>query len=158
LLRGSTREAAARGESLALVEPRDLVLRARRKKPDFVEAERRTYRDAARQGSFLDKTLAGLEPCPYAVQIAFTDQEGVRHAPQCGDWETTATFFNLRRSMSDDEVVAHLVRAYTESRPGRRVLLAMGTVARRPRQWLLLGVLRVAEAPTPGSGQLSLGF
>lgn len=158
LLRGSTREAAERGESLALIEPRELRLRARAKKQDFIEAERHAYRDAARQGSLLDNTLAELEPCPYAVQIGFSDQDGVRHAPQCQDWETTAAFFNLRRHKPDAEIVAHLEREYTEPRPGRRVLLAMGNVARRPRQWLLLAVLRVPEVRERGSGQLLLGL
>jgi len=70
----------------------------------------------------------------------------VEHAPQCGDWETTGTFFNLRRrGMSDATIIEHLRTEFTEVRRGRRIILAMGTVKARPRQWLLLGVLRVQD-------------
>ena len=156
LLRRSTREATQRGESLALIEPRDLTLKAREKTPAQIDGERAAFRDAARQQSLLDREVAEFEPCPYAVAIAFTDEDGVRHAPQCGDWETTATFFNLRRrGMADRAIISHLRGEFTEMRPGRRIFLAMGTVAKRPHQWLLLGVLRV---PTGASSQLALGF
>jgi hypothetical protein len=153
LVRSSTKEAAARGESLALIEPRDLRLRAKPKSAKLIEAERHAIQEAGRQHSFLDSSLTKFEPCPYAIQIAFTDQDGDRHSPQCGDWEATATFFHLRRRlMSDQEIITHLTDAYTGVRPRRRILFAMGTVARRPRQWLLLGVLRVQE-PTPARYQ-----
>lgn len=154
IVRASTREAAELGESLALIEPRGLTLKARAKGPARIEAERAEFREAARQQSFLDRDVKDFEPCPYAVAIAFTDQDGVRHAPQCGDWETTATFFKMRqRGASDAAIIAHLRAEFTEPRADRRIFLAMGTVAKRPRQWLLLGVIRVHDlAP----GQLAL--
>ncbi len=154
LLRASTREASAQGESLALIEPRDITFKARPKKPQVIDAERAAFREAARQQSLLDRDVSDFEPCPYAVAMAFTDQDGTRHAPQCGDWETTATFFNMRKRGSDDAaIIAHLRAEFTEQRHGRRIFLAMGTVAKRPRQWLLLGVLRVQDA---APGQLAL--
>ncbi len=115
---------------------------------------RASTREAARQQSLLDRDVSDFQPCPYAVAMAFTDQDGTRHAPQCGDWETTATFFNMRRRGADDAaIIAHLRAEFTEQRHGRRIFLAMGTVAKRPRQWLLLGVLRVQDA---APGQLAL--
>jgi len=159
LLRTSTAEAAGRRESLALIEPRDLRLRVKAKKPDFIEAERRAFQEAGRQQSWLDREIAAFEPCPYAVAVVFTDQDGVKHAPQCGDWETTATFFQMRRrGASDAEIIRHLEAEFTEARANRRIFLAMGTVAKRPRQWLLLGVLRVPATPAAPAGQLALGI
>jgi hypothetical protein len=156
LLRASTREAAALGESLALIEPRDITLKARPKKVETIQAERAAFREAARQQSLLDRDVSDFEPCPYAIAMAFTDHDGVRHAPQCGDWETTATFFNMRRRGADDAtIIAHLRAEFTEQRHGRRIFLAMGTVAKRPQQWLLLGVLRVQEV---APGQMGLGI
>jgi len=153
LLRASTREAAERSESLTLIEPRSLALKVKAKRPNIIAAERAAFESTARQQSLLDKDMPPFEPCPYAIAIPFTDQDGVQHAPQCGDWETTATFFNLRRrGESDAAIIEHLRTEFTEAR-GRRIILAMGTVKARPRQWLLLGVLRVHdEAP----GQLAL--
>lgn len=156
LLRASTREAAERGESLALIEPRSLALKVKQKRPDIIAAERAAFESTARQQSLLDVDMSPFEPCPYAIAIPFTDQDGTQHAPQCGDWETTATFFNMRRrGASDAAIIEHLRAEFTEPRAGRRIILAMGTVKARPRQWLLLGVLRVQDdAP----GQLSLSI
>lgn len=148
LLRASTREAAARGESLALIEPRSLTMRVKKKPAAVIDAERAAFEAAARQQSLLDPDMPPFEPCPYAVAIPFTDQDGVHHAPQCGDWETTATFFNMRRRRaSDADIIAHLRAEFTEPRSDRRIILAMGTVKARPQQWLLLGVLRVKAGP-----------
>jgi hypothetical protein len=159
LLRSSTAEAASRGESLALVEPRRLALRARAKSARVLEAEREAFRLAARQGSLLDQELPDFNPCPYAIAMPFEDQDGVAHSPQCGDWETSATFFRQRQQgRSDAEILRHLEAEFTEARAKRRVILAMGTVASRPRQWLLLGVLRVPVEDTAinDQGQLAL--
>jgi hypothetical protein len=65
-----------------------------------------------------------------------------------------ATSFNMRKRGADDAaIIAHLRAEFTEERRGRRIFLATGTVAKRPRQWLLLGVLRVQDA---APGQLAL--
>ena len=159
ILRTSTSDAEARGESLALIEPREMRLRARPKSASTIDAERRRYGDAARQQSLIDTALAEMEPCPYAVQIPFVDQDGKSHAPVCEDWETSAAFFQLRRRMSDKAVIEHLERSYTDTCEGRRIFLALGTVKRRPRQWLLLGILRVGSlvhASVEGQGNLGL--
>ncbi|TCI00835.1 hypothetical protein EJV46_00815 [Roseococcus sp. SYP-B2431] len=156
LLRASTREAADKGESLALLEPRSLSFKVKAKSNAVIAAERSAFENAARQQSLLDEDMAPFDPCSYAIAIPFTDQDGVDHAPQCGDWETTGTFFNLRRRGVDDTtIIDHLRAEFTEQRPGRRIILAMGTVKARPRQWLLLGVLRVTD-PAPGQAALDI--
>jgi len=156
LLRGSTREAAERGESLALIEPRSLSLKAKPKTAARIDAERAAFESTARQQSLLDADIRPFDPCPYAVGIAVTDQDGEGHMHDCGDWETTGTFHTLRkRGESDTAIIAHLRKEFTETRSGRRIFLAMGTVKARPRQWLLLGVLRVQDA---APGQLPLGI
>jgi hypothetical protein len=47
---------------------------------------------------------------------------------------------------------------FTEVRAKRRIILAMGTVASRPRQWLLLGVLRVPVEDTAFNNQGRFSF
>jgi hypothetical protein len=159
LLRSSTTEAASRGESLALIEPRRLALKAKAKPAGAVEAERQAFRLAARQGSLLDQELPDFNPCPYAIAMPFEDQDGVAHSPQCGDWETSATFFRLRQQgWSDKDILRHLEAEFTEARAKRRIILAMGTVASRPRQWLLLGVLRVPVEDTAANNQGQFAF
>lgn len=156
VLRKSSAEAEACGESLALIEPRTIRVRIRAKSAAAIEAEKTRYREAARQQSLIDAALVEIEPCPYAVQIPFVDQDGRQHAPLCEDWETSAAFFNLRRRMSDQAVIQHLEHAYTDRSDGRRIFLALGTVKRRPKQWLLLGIIRLRPAATDVSGQAEL--
>ncbi|MFC0408976.1 hypothetical protein [Roseomonas elaeocarpi] len=158
LLRASTNEAAARNESLTLLEPSELQLRARRKPIAAINAELERYREAARQGSLLDPGLAEMKPCPFAVQITFKDDDGNGHSPLCGDWETSAAFFNLARGMSEHGVIEHLRKAYTERSSEKRIFLALGTVKARPSQWLLLGVLRVTEPKIVVQRQFTLAF
>jgi hypothetical protein len=58
--------------------------------------------------------------------------------------------------MGDTDIVAHLERAYTDREGGPRVFLAMGTVKRHPRQWLLLGIIRIAPELPTAQGRLLL--
>jgi hypothetical protein len=67
----------------------------------------------------------------------------------CGDWETAATFFNLRKSYGDDGALKHLRETYEENYAKNGVALALGTVKKRPGQWLLLGVIRLDETRQP---------
>jgi hypothetical protein len=58
--------------------------------------------------------------------------------------------------MGDTDIVAHLERAYTDRGGSRRVFLATETVKRRPRQWLLLGIMRIAAELPTAQGRLLL--
>lgn len=148
LLRSSAKEAAERGESLALVRPHDVKFKCPKKTAQQVEAERRAQLAAFAQGSLFDKELATLEPCPYDLKLEFDDANG-RHLMQCSDWETRATFFKLRRSYGDEGALAHLRKTYEEDYPKRGVALALGTMKKRPRQWLLLSVIRLDQPGQP---------
>ena len=141
--------AAARGDSLALVRPASSRFYWRpRSKADMDEA-RDAYARAARQDSFLDQELAAFEPPPYDFRVACRDAGG-EHDYRCGDWETTAAFFKLRRSYTEGEVLSHLARTYNEARTGRGLVMAMGNMKKRPNQWQLLGLLAVPDEPQLG--------
>lgn len=157
LISKSTVDAAARGLSLTLIRPLNPRFRFRPKRKDQIEAERDGYKRAARQGSFLDDELDALEPVPYTFAFSYEDDAG-RHVSSCGDWETSATFRNFTRSKGEKAVLDYLTSTFTEEYPSKGMVFAMGTVKARPRQWLLLGVIRLDELTEEQSQQTSLPF
>lgn len=153
----STAEAAAKGKTLTLIRPQDPRFRYRPKPANVIEAERAGYKLAARQTSMLDPELDELEPSPYSFVFSFSDAAG-SHTFSCGDWETHATFWKHRRLYGEQSALAHLSRMYNDVYPAKGMVFAMGTVKARPKQWLLLGVLRVDQLDEQEARQGSFTF
>jgi hypothetical protein len=148
LLRPSYADAAQRGETLTLVRPKNLNFRWRRKSDAEVAGEKTAFAAASAQGSLLDEPLKAFEPCPYHLRMGFEDAAGPHHMT-CGDWETSATFFGWRKRYGEAEALRHLRDTYERTYAEKGVALAMGTVAKRPNQWLLLGIIRMDEVFQP---------
>ncbi len=149
LFRGSAAEATDRGESLTLVRPRALRFKWKRRTAEDI-ADEIVRRDKAQsQASFLDPELVRLEPCPYDLRVEFSDDAG-DHDMGCGDWETGAAFFNLKDKLGEEGALNHLKDTYERNYDAAGgVALALGTVKKRPKQWLMLGVLRLDETRQP---------
>jgi hypothetical protein len=148
LFRPSIADAASRGESLTLVRPRGLRFRWRPKRPEEIEDERAKIAAASAQGSLLDAPLTEFEPCPMHLAMAFEDDAG-KHVMMCGDWETSATYWKWTKLYGEAEALTRLKDTYEQRYADAGVALALGTVAKRPKQWLLLGVLRMDETSQP---------
>jgi hypothetical protein len=87
LIVGSAKLAAERGQSLALVRPRNPRFIVKTKTKKELEEAREAYRRAAGQTSMFDKELAELEPSPYEFRFKFEDEggthdEGVREGTE----------------------------------------------------------------------------
>jgi hypothetical protein len=138
--------AIERGQSLALIRPKNTRFIYRRKSPVDIEEERKAFREAASQTSMFDDELAALNPSPFEFRFRFEDE-----APQDfknGDWEAHAMFYNgIRRGMSEQEVLDWMDSTFNEDYPKQGMLFAVGNQAKRPQTWQLLGVLKVADAP-----------
>jgi hypothetical protein len=148
LIMQSTEEAAACGRSLTLVRPIKPKFKFRKKRPSLVAAEREGYRETMRQTSLLDEELKPIEPVPYIFYFSYEDSSGT-HTMQCSDWETSAAFWKLRKKYGELRALEHLSKTYNEEYPRKGMVFAMGTVKARPKQWLLLGVIRLDEALQP---------
>lgn len=148
LLRASYVDAAERGETLTLVRPRNLSFRWRRKSDAELAGERLAFAAASAQGSLLDAPLKAYEPCPYHLRMSFEDAAG-KHGMTCGDWETSATFAKWRKLYGEGDALLRLQETYENTYATNGVAFAMGTVARRPKQWLLLGIIRMDEVSQP---------
>lgn len=146
LIRASYSEAAAAGDSLTLIRPSTFSLGWKRKPESKLQAERAARSKTLAQGSLLEKELAVLEPCPFEIFVSFTDASGP-HRMQCGDWETPATFFKWRREYGDEGALERLKARYEIEYPQGGVAFAMGTMAKYPRTWMLLGLIRLDDSP-----------
>jgi len=141
----SAKDAETNGLSLALIRPRNTRFYFKKKKTDELEEERRTYAEAARQGSFFDEQLKALEPSPYEFRFKFEDANG-SHDYASGDWEAHAMFFNGRRREGTEQAALDwMSHTFNEDYPRKGMLFCVGNMAKRPRTWQLLGVLRVNE-------------
>lgn len=139
----STAVAASRGQSLALIRPQKVEFSAKKKTAKQVETERRAYSEAARQGSFFDKELSELEPCPYAFTFDYEDEEGKSHTSTCDDWETAAMYRNFERQYGETKTIALMKKTFEQDYPAKGMAFAMGTHSKYPDVWLLVGVLRL---------------
>jgi hypothetical protein len=146
LVSSSIKDAEANGQSLALIRPRNTHFYFKKKKPDQLEQERRTYADAARQDSFFDEQLKVLEPSPFEFKFKFEDGSGVHHFSN-GDWEAHTMFFlGRKREGSEDAALNWMSKTFNEDYPRKGMLFCVGNMAKRPQTWQLLGVLRVDES------------
>jgi len=157
LVSGSTLEAVTQGKSLTLIRPRNPHFFWKRKPDRIIEAEREGYKLASQQSSLFDKEIAALEPVPYTFAFSYEDDAG-RHLNQCSDWETSTTYWKFTRQKSEAAALGHLTETYNEKYPQSGMAFAMGTVKRRPGQWLLLGVIRLDTVPSEVAAQTSLAF
>jgi len=157
LVTGSTLEAAAQGNSLTLIRPRNSRFFWKRKQHGVMEAEREGYKRASRQNSLFDKEIAALEPVPYTFAFSYEDDAG-QHLNQCSDWETSATYWKLTNQYGEAEALRHLSETYNEKYPNSGMVFSMGTVKRRPGQWLLLGVIRLDTVSSEEAAQTSFAF
>lgn len=139
----STDAAAARGHTLTLIRPTSSTFLWKKKTVASIERERRGYQAAASQGSFFDDDLNVLKPCPYAFTFRYETSDGKSHVGTCDDWETTATFYKWSAQYGEDAALLQMDKVFNEDYPEKGMIFAMGTHSRRPKQWLLVGVLRL---------------
>lgn len=141
----SGRVAAERGQSLALIRPRNTKFIFKRRSVKELDEAREAYRYAARQMSIFDKELDELEPSPYEFRFKFEDEAG-SHDYECGDWETHAMFWSGCRRQSEAETLRWMSQTYNEEYPAKGMAFAIGNMAKRPQTWQLLGVIRLNES------------
>lgn len=150
LVVNSAKDAAARGQSLALIRPRKTRFLWRQKSRTEIEEDREAFRLAARQTSMFDKDLSELEPSPYDFRFKFED-DGGNHDYQNGDWEAHVMFWKECNRTSAARALEWMDETFNRDYPKRGMVFAIGNQAKRPQTWQLLGVIRLDE---PRQGEL----
>lgn len=149
-------EAGRRGQSLALIRPKNTHFSYRLKSPAEIAEEKEAYAKAARQGSLLDKELEALDPTPYDFKFRFDDADG-QHTYTNGDWEAHAMFYmGRRRGKTIAEVLDWMEHTFNVVYPQKGMGFAVGNMAKRPQTWQLLGVIRLDELPEHVAAQGTL--
>lgn len=143
LLCASTKEAASRRMSLALIRPQSSRFYWKQRTQAELDRERESYRAAARQLSFLDSELAALQPCPYEFKFDYRCEDDQPHRATCDDWETTAMFYTFQRRYGTQKALTEMERVFNHQYPTKGMAFAMGTHSRFPDIWLLVGVIRL---------------
>lgn len=139
----STDDAAAQGHTLTLIRPKSSKFSWKQKSAEAMQRERSAYQAAASQGTFFDKELNALDPCPYALTFRYRTVDGKSHRATCDDWETTAMFYKFSRKYGEEAALERMNTVFNIEYPENGMVFAMGTHSRRPKQWLLVGVLRL---------------
>ncbi|MBD0865733.1 MAG: hypothetical protein GDA36_09095 [Rhodobacteraceae bacterium] len=140
----SEQQAISRKQSLALIRPSDVEFSWERlSKAELVEDKRKFAKQAA-QLPLLETEIAAYQPCPFRFKMKYRDGDGP-HTKTCADWETSATFVNLRqkRGMEERAVLQHLQKTYCEDYTKTGLVLAIGNMQKRPQTWQLLGIFPV---------------
>lgn len=139
----STEAAAAKGQTLALIRPHNVRFHHEKKRAHEIDRERQAYAAVARQGTFFDKELTALEPCPYAFRFEYETGDGKPHRNTCDDWETAAMFYNFRGRYGEAQALRLMDRTFNNDYPTKGMVFALGTHSRYPGTWLLVGVIRL---------------
>lgn len=145
----SEQEAIARGASLAIIRPRNVELRWKRRSAGELESARQSYISQAAQLSMLDKEIEAYEPCPFEFKMHYQDDSGP-HKKVCADWETAATFYKMSKQMEERAVLQYLQTTYCEQYVRKGLVFALGNMQKRPQTWQLLGIFPV-EPTNQGS-------
>jgi len=118
------------------------------RKPAAIAAEREKRAKRLKQTSFLEKGLEQIEPCPFDFMAHF-EAGGGRHNCSCGDWETYAMFWKLSKKYGRDGTLKRMNDIFNNQYPRKGMAIAMGTMAKRPKTWTMLGILRVDRVAQP---------
>ena len=97
------------------------------------------------QASLLEDPLKPMPKPEYSFRYAFTSG-GKTHDYQIHDWEVQAAYFNYRRQYGR-EAMDRLIDVYQNTIPNQHLHLIMGTMQKRPWQFIIIGLLRAPLDP-----------
>lgn len=154
LVRGSLLEANEKRDSLALIRPSEVRLRAIEKSAEDLKEETRKNASLASQLSFLEEfeDVEPMAPCRMQFYVDWKDQDGKKHSQQCDDWETAAAFNRFERLYDESKAIEILQQKYEVDYFKAGLVLGFSTHSRRnvefgaQNQWLLVSLIRLDEA------------
>lgn len=153
LIKSSTDEADEARDSLALIRPKSLSLKAHDKPQEDLEHETREHKKLADQGSLFDEDqkVEPFKPCRKRFVLDWVDQKSKPHSHVCDDWETVTAFERFERMYGEERALRELRLKYEEQYFEAGLVLGFSTHSRRniefatKNQWLLVGLIRLDE-------------
>jgi hypothetical protein len=99
------------------------------------------------QASLFEAPLRPLKPPELTFFYRYTSG-GNEHTQSIQDWEVQATFLSYQREYgSRDKALAMMAQEYGQNIPARNLHFIMGNMAKRPWQFIIIGLLRSGLDP-----------
>jgi hypothetical protein len=99
------------------------------------------------QASLFEAPLRPLKPPEFTFFYRYTSG-GSEHTQSIQDWEVQAAYLVYqRRYGSRERALAMLAQEYGERMPARNLHFIMGNMAKRPWQFIVIGLLRSGLDP-----------
>lgn len=138
----------ATGRSLGIIrpDPESLVFKA---KPvaEADEDEQEVTNLVYQQASLLEDPLTPLAKPEFQFGYSF-NSGGHQHWRTIQDWEVQAAYLAyLRRYRTKEKALEMMTQAYGQNMPTRNLHFIMGTMMKRPWQFILIGLLRSGLDP-----------
>jgi len=122
---------------------------------EATDADQEVTEDLYQQASLLDpEGLAPLPPPEYTFTYEFTSG-GKKHRMKIHDWEVQVAYRSYRARYGDD-ALARLRAVYAEQMPRENLHIIVGTMHKRPYQFIIIGVLHTREDLELVAAQTSL--
>ena len=137
-------QATKRSLGIIRPDPGSVTFKAKQIKDANTEDQDLTHQ-VFQQASLLEDSLKPLQKPEYSFAYSFTSASKP-HTYQIHDWEVQAAYFNFRRKYGD-EALSHLVDMYENTIPHHNLHLIMGTMQKRPWQFIIIGLLRSQSGP-----------
>lgn len=153
LVHGTLEAANAARDSLALIRPTRILLKATPKSLEELADETIKHAQLAAQLSLLegDEDVQPLTPCRMQFKLTWEDQTGRKHEHECDDWETVTAFNKFDRDYGEAKAIQFLKEKYEQQYFDAGLVLGFSTHKRRnienntKNQWLLVGLIRLDE-------------
>jgi len=99
------------------------------------------------QASLFEAPLRPLKPPEFTFFYRY-QSDGEEHTQAIQDWEVQATYLNYQREYgSRDRALEMMKQEYGENMPSRNLHFIMGNMAKRPWQFIVIGLLRSGLDP-----------
>jgi hypothetical protein len=145
-----------RSRSLGIVKPdegtvRFLITKATKSDEEHIDLAK----SMLQQMSLLyQEPLRELKTPEYVFSYQF-ECEGKRHKMKIHDWEVAATYHNYKREYGRD-ALDRMHEVYEEKIPSSNMHIVLGTMQKRPYQFIIIGILRSKVAPELATAQQQL--
>jgi hypothetical protein len=108
------------------------------------------------QASLFEAPLRPLKPPELTFFYRYTSG-GAEHTQSIQDWEVQATFLSYQREYgSRDKALEMMAQEYGQDIPARNLHFIVGNMAKRPWQFIIIGLLRSGLDPAEVAKQGAL--
>ena len=142
------------GRSLGIIRPDPANLKFLWRK---AEQEEQDDTHSVQASLLEEEPLRPLQPPEFTFLYRFHSPDGAQHNISIQDWEVQATHLSYQRTYGSREAALEkMAKQYGQAMPKQNLHFIMGNMAKRPRQFIIIGLLRSGLDPVELAKQGSL--